>query len=44
MDCALRLYVARYAYRIARPVDLIDILAQVFPSAPALLARYGLHR
>ena len=44
VDCALRLYVARSAYRIARPADLIDILAQVFPTTPALLARYGLHR
>jgi hypothetical protein len=44
VDCALRLYVARYAYRIARPADLINVLAQVFPVAPAVLARYGLHR
>jgi aminopeptidase N len=44
VDCALRLYVARYAHRIARPADLIDILAQVFPAAPAVLPRYGLHR
>jgi len=44
VDCALRLYVARSAYRIARPADLIDVLAQVFPAAPAVLARYGLHR
>ncbi|MEA2590485.1 MAG: hypothetical protein QOD62_316, partial [Actinomycetota bacterium] len=44
VDCALRQYVARYAYRIARPANLIDILTQVFPAAPAVLARYGLHR
>ncbi len=44
VDCALRLYVARYAYRIARPADLIDILTQVFPGAPTVLAGYGLHR
>jgi hypothetical protein len=44
VDCALRLYVARFAYRIAHPADLIDVLALVFPAAPAVLARYGLHR
>jgi hypothetical protein len=44
VDCALRQYVARYAYRIARPANLIDILTQVFPAAPAVLAGYGLHR
>jgi hypothetical protein len=44
VDCALRQYVARYAYRIAKPADLIDVLTQVFPAAPAVLARYGLHR
>jgi len=43
VDCALRTYVARYAYRIARPADLISVLTQVFPNAPAILARYGLH-
>ena len=44
VDCALRRYVARSAYRIARPADLIDVLAQALPAAPAVLARYGLHR
>jgi hypothetical protein len=44
VDCALREYVARYAYRIARPANLIDILTQVFPAAPVVLASYGLHR
>ncbi|MDQ1437880.1 MAG: hypothetical protein QOK43_1509 [Acidimicrobiaceae bacterium] len=42
VDCALRLYVARNAYRIARPVDLLEALKVVFPNAPATLARYGI--
>lgn len=43
VDCALRTYVAREAYRIARPADLIGVLSEVFPNAPAVLARFGLH-
>lgn len=43
VDCALRLYVARNAYRIARPRDLIDALAVVFPDAAATLARVGIN-
>jgi hypothetical protein len=43
VDCALRLYTARFAYRIARPADLIDTLAGQFPGATATLARFGLH-
>lgn len=42
VDCALRLYAARFAYRIARPKDLLDTLAAVFPNAPQVLAPYGL--
>jgi hypothetical protein len=42
VDCALRLYVARFAYRIARPADLIDTLAGLFPGATVTLARFGL--
>jgi hypothetical protein len=42
VDCALRLYVARNAYRIARPVDLVDALTPVFPNARAVVGRYGL--
>lgn len=42
VDCALRLFVARYGFRVATPKDLIDVLASVFPDAPATLARFGL--
>ena len=44
VDCALRLYVARNAYRIARPGDLLDALNAVFPGAEAKLRRFGIHR
>jgi hypothetical protein len=43
VDCALRLYTARNAYRIARPGDLISALRRYFPDAAAVLARYGAH-
>jgi hypothetical protein len=41
VDCALALYVALHAYRIARPADLVGALQTVFADAPAVLARYG---
>jgi hypothetical protein len=41
VDCALRVYVARNAHRIARPADLVASLATVFPQAPQALAAYG---
>jgi hypothetical protein len=41
VDCALRIYVARNAYRIARPADLIAALSAVFPQAPQTLAAFG---
>jgi len=41
VDCALAIYVARNAYRIARPDDLRQALTAVFPDAAAALARYG---
>ena len=41
VDCALRIYVARNAYRIARPDDLLNALDTVFPNARDVLARYG---
>jgi aminopeptidase N len=44
IDCALRLYVARNAYRIAKPGDLLDALNTVFPGAEAKLRRFGIHR
>ncbi|HEX2700433.1 MAG TPA: M1 family aminopeptidase [Acidimicrobiales bacterium] len=43
VDCALRVYVARHAYRVARPTDLVESAASVFPDAAAILARYGVH-
>lgn len=44
VDCALRLYVARHAYAIARPGDLIDAMSAVLPDAPARLAAFGIRR
>ena len=41
VDCALRLYVARAAYRIARPRHLVDAARTVFPGAAETLARFG---
>src|SRR5207248_10679325 len=41
VDCALRVYVARNAYRIARQADLVAALVTVFPDARARLATYG---
>lgn len=43
VDCALRQYVARNAFRIATPGDLLAALATVFPDAADRLAPYGLH-
>jgi hypothetical protein len=43
VDCALRQYVARNAFRIATPADLITALTIVFPDAADRLAPYGLH-
>jgi aminopeptidase N len=43
VDCALRQYVARNAFRIATPADLIAALSIVFPDAADRLAPYGLH-
>ncbi|HUR18294.1 MAG TPA: hypothetical protein VMZ51_05070 [Acidimicrobiales bacterium] len=41
VDCALRVYVARNANRVARPADLVDAARAVFPDAAAVLAHYG---
>ncbi|HEX2038703.1 MAG TPA: M1 family aminopeptidase [Acidimicrobiales bacterium] len=41
VDCALHHYVARNAYRVARPADLVAALRTVFPEAPSTLARFG---
>jgi hypothetical protein len=42
VDCALRLYIALNAYRIARPADLVSVMERVIPGATAVLQRYGL--
>jgi hypothetical protein len=44
VSCALRVYAARNAYRIATPADLIDALREVFPDAPEELAPFGVKR
>jgi hypothetical protein len=41
VDCALRHFVARDAYRVARPDDLVSAVRAVFPDARAVLAGYG---
>jgi hypothetical protein len=41
VDCALRVYVAQNAYRIARQADLVKAAGTVFPDAAATLAAYG---
>jgi hypothetical protein len=41
VDCALRVYVAQNAYRIATPDDLVAAAAAVFPDAEEKLAAFG---
>ena len=41
VDCALRIYVARNAYRVARPADLVSALTTVFSNAPGTMASFG---
>ncbi len=41
VDCALRLFVAVNAHRIARQPDLVRAAAAVFPDAAATLSSYG---
>jgi aminopeptidase N len=41
VDCALRVFVAVNAHRIARQADLVRAASAVFPDAPATLAAYG---
>ncbi|MDQ1402959.1 MAG: hypothetical protein QOG03_1275, partial [Actinomycetota bacterium] len=43
VDCALRLYVARNAYRIAKPGDLVSAMSTVFPDAGPRMAAFGVH-
>ena len=42
VDCVLRLYVARTAYRIARPSHFVEAAQAVFPGAAGTLARFGI--
>jgi hypothetical protein len=44
VDCALRRYVARRAYSIAQPGDLLDELNRVIPGAERRLRAFGIHR
>jgi hypothetical protein len=41
VDCALRLFVTRNAYRTATPRDLLAALLEFFPDAEQKLAAYG---
>ncbi|MEA2717184.1 MAG: hypothetical protein QOI99_1501 [Actinomycetota bacterium] len=41
VDCALRVYVAQNAYRIATPADLVAAATSVFPDAAGKLAGFG---
>jgi hypothetical protein len=44
VDCALRRYVARRAYSIAQPGDLLDELNRVIPGAERRLLLWGIRR
>ncbi|HEX2046121.1 MAG TPA: M1 family aminopeptidase [Acidimicrobiales bacterium] len=41
VDCALRVFVAVNAYRVARQADLVKAASAVFPNAASTLAAYG---
>jgi aminopeptidase N len=41
VDCALRVFVAQNAYRVADPADFVAAMRAVFPEAPAVLAAAG---
>ncbi len=41
VDCALRVYGAQAAHRVARPGDLLAAASAVFPDAESTLARFG---
>jgi Peptidase family M1 domain len=43
VDCALRLFTVRNAYRTARPRDLLAALVMFFPDAETKLTAYGAH-
>jgi hypothetical protein len=42
VECGLRHYVARHAFTVARPPDLLSSLRRVFPEAATVLARFGI--
>ena len=44
VDCALRRYVARRAYALAQPRDLLAELNRVIPGAERRLRAWGIHR
>ena len=44
VNCALRRYAARNAYRIAQPGDLLEALERIIPGAERRLRRFGIHR
>jgi hypothetical protein len=44
VDCALRRYVARRAYTLAQPGDLLAELNRVIPGAERRLRAWGIHR
>jgi hypothetical protein len=44
VDCALRHYVARRAYSVAQPGDLLDELNRFIPGAERRLRAWGIHR
>jgi hypothetical protein len=41
VDCALRLFVVRNAYRTTTPRDLLDALVPFFPDAERKLTAWG---
>lgn len=43
-DCVLRVYIAREAYRIARPADLIAAASTIVPDAARILAGFGVRQ
>ncbi|MFN2504383.1 MAG: hypothetical protein ABR540_09150 [Acidimicrobiales bacterium] len=42
VDCALRIFAAQNAYRIARAADFVTAASAVFPDAASVLAGYGI--
>ena len=44
VDCALKFYAARDAFRIAQPGDLLDELNRFIPGAERRLRGFGIHR